>query len=84
MKCHQEKCENTYTMRELQKVFERDVSSFTQIDQALTLKVMRASEEYVSCPNKACKGFGFYRPEMLCCPDNFECTDCETQWRMPG
>ena len=51
---------------------------FLEIDEALTLKVLRSSDEYVSCPNKACKNFGFMRPEMLCCPDDFTCGGCNT------
>jgi hypothetical protein len=71
-------------MGDLQDLFNHEPRVFAMIDSALTLRVTRSSEEYVACPNKECRGVSFYRPEMLCCQDDFECSDCGFHWRMPG
>lgn len=55
---------------------------FAEIDSAMTVKMVRASEDYACCPNSRCKSFGVV--ETRCCAKDFECTDCGTKWRMPG
>ena len=84
IKCHQEKCTHSYPLTDLQNVFVNSRHNFVAVDDAVTMKLIRASEEYVSCPNKGCKGIGFMRPEMLCCKDDIECRECGLKWRLPG
>ena len=57
---------------------------YAEIDRVLTIKYLRSTEEYVSCPNKRCSNIGFIKNDMLCCPDNFECGECGMSWRLPG
>ena len=52
VKCHHDKCHKEYTIGLLQRVFKgRHAEVFERIDRFMTLKVVRASDQYVSCPN---------------------------------
>ncbi len=74
IKCHQEKCNNEYAMKDLQRILSSQ--RFTQLDEALTIKFVRGNEEYVSCPNKQCSNVCFTRPENYCCSEDVECEAC--------
>jgi hypothetical protein len=78
--CHKEKCRHAYDINDLRRIL--SPASFTEIDAALTLKIVRSSEDYMCCPNKECKGYGFFGQE--CCTESYECAHCSTKWRMPG
>ena len=54
IKCHQERCNREYSMEDIQRMLRGSPKVYTEIDRALAIKYMRNSEEYVSCPNKAC------------------------------
>ena len=61
-------------MNQLAKIL--DYKRFAEIDQVLTLKLLRTSENFISCPNTNCGNYGFL--EDICCPNNIECTNCNT------
>lgn len=48
------------------------------------MKLVRGSEEFVSCPNKKCINIAFVRPETYCCSEDVECEACGMHWRLPG
>ena len=59
-------------------------SHFSEIDSALTLKVLRSGIEeqhqYIACPNSKCNNVGFLT--HVCCKEQVECNDCGITWRL--
>ena len=71
-------------MEDLQRMLKGNPKLYADIDRVLTIKMLRSSEEYISCPNKECNSFGFIQNDMLCCAENYQCTECNISWRLPG
>ena len=50
------------------------------------MKIIRANESYVACPNQKCKSVYFTDSldDVRACTDDIECIDCQAKWRICG
>ena len=86
VKCHQEKCLFEYTVPDLQRVLKGNPEVFEAIDRSLTMKIIRANDQYVACVNQKCKSVYYSEnlEDVKACTDDLECIDCGAKWRLCG